>query len=69
MAGFQIYDIHTDEYRPITQADVDELLAFRKAYSAMRTAFNDVHNDLLDTIKEAKQRIAPSDDDGMVPPL
>lgn len=56
--ALQIYDMVTDDYRPVTQADIDELTAFRRAYARIRTAMTEAHAELVDAVKTAKQSVA-----------
>ena len=51
-----IYSIQDDEFRVVTQQDVDELLAIRRAYGELREAFNRVQHDLDGWLKGVAEK-------------
>ena len=54
MANLTIYDMATDDFRPVTQADIDELVAFRAAYGQLRTRIAEVHGQLVGVVTKAQ---------------
>lgn len=54
----KIYDVHNDEMREATQADIDALMAVQQAYGKLRTAVAQAHTELVIKIEEIKRREA-----------
>ena len=56
--ALRLYDVNADEYREVTQADVDALTAVQQAYGKLRTAVAQTQEELLIEIARIKQRQA-----------
>lgn len=48
----RIYDISLDEYRDVTQEDVDRMVAVVQAYGAIRKAVSDAHSQAMFAINQ-----------------
>ena len=47
-----IYDVNTDNFRPVTQGDIDQLSAVASAYAKVRAEMNAAHDALVKKWKE-----------------
>lgn len=52
----RFYDIHTDEARPVTQADVDALVEVGNAYGQLRRHVEQTHANLMTQIKDIRSK-------------
>lgn len=52
----RIYDIDRDEFRPVTQADVDGLLETANAYAKLIATMRTVHSEYQSKLKSVRTR-------------
>lgn len=65
-ADLRVYDVNTDEYRPVTQLDLDMFQATVQAYGKLRAATASTHAQLMRDIDDIKSRAQPAaEPDGM----
>lgn len=50
-SALRIYDIALDGLRPITQKDIDDYGALRRAYGDLREAYKRVQDKLMEDLK------------------
>lgn len=55
-SGVLIYDIASDERRPVTQADVDALVEVERAYGELRTHVAATHERLVEKVRTVRSR-------------
>jgi hypothetical protein len=54
--ALRLYDVHKDEFRDVTQADVDALKAVEQAYGKLRSAVARTHEELLNEVAGIQRR-------------
>lgn len=48
----KIYDVNIDEWRSVTQVDVDRLLSVQRAYGELRTFYEKLHAGLMEDVRK-----------------
>lgn len=60
--ALRYYDVTTDAYRDMTQADADELMAIRTAYGRIQARFSEDRGMLLEELRTIRSRAGMPND-------
>lgn len=53
------YDIAIDDVRPVTQRDIDELMAISDAYNTLRSSLSGIHAGLMGKLEKINAKHGP----------
>lgn len=60
--GLRMYDVSIDDYRDVTQVDIDKYQAVANAYGRLRIAVDTIHAELqAESVKIASRAGKPND--------